>query len=371
MKIGILQTAYKKAEDYGKFYNVQELGLARALAANGQEVILYKAVDGESREYKEECGNLTVKLVGVKFLGINGLFDVNVLDSSLDALIYFSDTQMVVPKIFKWCVKNKVAFYPYVGVMESHSESGIKREIMQFFIKRNLKVYKKCSLFVKTPEIGEYFKRMGCRNLKLLSVGLDETVMNCDDVIQNESGLSECFNLLFIGRMEEEKHPLEMLTIYEKLISGGDSYSLTMIGDGYMFDEVYTAAVILRKKYDLPAERLNVIRKVPYEEMHKYYRNADIYINLNRVEILGMSILESMYYKCPVIAVKAPGPKYILRDEYGIIAQDADDILEKIRKVSENYTDYEDMTENAYQHVKSEFTWEAISGKILREIQGR
>ena len=404
MKIGILQTAYKKAGDYGKFYNVQELGLARALVRKGCEVVLYKAVDGDGREYCENYSDktfekadesieniavlskLTIKLEGVKYIGINGLFDVNSLDSSLDVLIYFSDTQIVVPKIYKWCVKNSVAFYPYIGVMESHSESGLKREIMQFVAKRNLAIYKKCKVFVKTPEMKEYFDRQKCKEVKLLSVGLDETVMNHEVGVEvtSKSTCSDADNkimrLLFVGRMEEEKHPLEMITIFENLISDGcnsDSevremlsrYSLTMIGDGYMFDDVYTAAAILKKKYDLPNEALQVIRQVPYEEMHSYYRNSDIYINLNRVEILGMSILEAMYYKCPVVAVIAPGPKFILKDEYGIIARDADDVLAIINRLSKNYNDYSEMIENAYIHVKDEFTWEAISDKLLEEIK--
>lgn len=370
MKIGILQTAYKKADDYGKFYNVQELGLARALASKGIQVTLYKAIDGQSREYSECCGNLSVKLIGVKYLGINGLLDVNVLDSSLDALIYFCDTQIVVPKVYRWCLKNKVAFYPYVGVMDSHSESGIKREIMNFISGRNLKIYKKCTVFVKTPGIKDYLAGKGCRNTLLLGVGLDETVMNREEVPktdknerESDAASNRC-KLLFVGRMEEEKHPLEMLTIYEKLLSEAE-YSLTMIGDGYMFEEVKTAADIVKKKYSLPDECLSVIRKVPYEQMHSYFSQSDMYINLNRVEILGMSILESMYYKCPVIAIDAPGPRFILRDEYGIIAHDTQEICAAVRRMSGNYSDYNEMTENAYKHVKGEFTWNSIAEKII------
>lgn len=380
MKIGILQTAYKKADDYGKFYNVQELGLARALADRGNAVTLYKAVDGEGKEYSECDGKLSVKLVGVKYLGINGLFDVNNLDSSLDALIYFSDTQIIVPRVYKWCCKHKVPPFFYVGVMDSHSESGIKRELMNFLSKRNLKIYKKCKVFTKTPEIDEYLSMHGCADTKLLAVGLDETVMSTEadatmpgyDKNEDRSGLNRC-KLLFIGRMEEEKHPLEMISVFERLLSedyglqnlSATKYSLTMIGDGYMFDEVNTAANIVKKKYALSKDCLQVIRKVPYEQMHSYYEKADIYVNLNRVEILGMSILESMYYRCPVVAIDAPGPRFILRDEYGIIAHDTQEICAAVRRMSGNYSDYNEMTENAYKHVKGEFTWNSIAEKII------
>lgn len=383
MKIGILQTAYKKAEDYGKFYNVQELGFARALADKGEDVVLYKAVDGNSQEYSECDGKLTVKLVSVKYLGINGLLNTQVLDTSLDVLIYFSDTQIIVPSVYKWCLKNNVAFYPYVGVMDSHSESGLKREIMNFVSKRNLKIYRKCKVFAKTPEIESYLTKKGCRNTKLFAVGLDETVMNRENFLGNRDVSQETdithkwCNLLYIGRMEEEKHPLEMITIYESLISknfstqnsSSISYCLTMIGDGYLYDEVNTAANIVKTKYALPQDCLRIIRKVPYEQMHSYFKETDIYINLNRVEILGMSILESMYYGCHVIAIDAPGPRFILQGEYGIIARDAKEITEAVKRVSKNYGDYAEMKMKAYKHVKEKFTWNSIAGMILEEIQ--
>lgn len=378
MKIGILQTAYKKADDYGKFYNVQELGLARALAAEGHDVTLFKAVDGAGCEYKECDGRLLVKLISVKYLGINGLLDVKSLDPTIEKLIYFCDTQIIVPKVYRWCINNSIEFIPYVGVMESHSESGIKREVMDFLSKRNLKVYKKCNILAKTPKIKEFLQYSKCTSVKLVSVGLDETVMNhaemvmdCGETVSNRDD----FRILFIGRMEEEKHPLEMLTIFEKLLdreagidAGQKKFSLVMIGDGYMFDEVETASKLIRKKYNLDEDRLQLIRKVEYSEMHRYYRSSDVYVNLNRVEILGMSILEAMYYECPVIAIDAPGPRFILAEDEvcGIITGNADEVEEKIVRLSKEAESYREMVEKAKNRVRDEFTWSSIAKKICR-----
>ena len=44
MRIGLLDTSVGNWGD-GKFYNLQEVGLARELAAMAQEVVIYKAVD--------------------------------------------------------------------------------------------------------------------------------------------------------------------------------------------------------------------------------------------------------------------------------------------------------------------------------------
>lgn len=312
MRIGILQTAYKKASDYGTFYNVQELGLARALAKLGNDVILYKAVEGEADDRTECDGKLTIKLLNVWFIGINGIIDTKALSSDLDVLIYFCDTQIKVPAVYKWCRKNGVKFFPYVGVIESHSEIEWKRRMMMTFAMQNLKVFRKCTTFAKTTDVVNTLVRMGCNDVVTVPVGLDETVLCRQQRGGAERNVSEP-EILYIGRMEEEKKPLEMVAIYEKLLETFPSLRLTMIGDGYLYGDVKKKINQLIADRGIDESRVALYQKIPYDEMHEYYCKASAYINLNRVEILGMSILESFYYGCPVAAVRAPGPESIFK----------------------------------------------------------
>ena len=419
MKIGILQTAYKKSADYGAFYNVQELGLARALAKLGHEVSLYKAVDGEGIKNAECDGRLTVNLIPVKYIGINGLVDPGKLDKSIEVLIYFSDIQIKVPAVYKWCLKNGVKFIPYVGVIESHSENKLKRRFMNFMAKRNLDVYKKCTVLAKTPAMKQTLSELECRDVRLFSVGLDESVMAASDrknvvaesgaetasiasLDQNEqvikhSDSQEKLNLLFIGRMEEEKQPLEMVRLFDETLSVNPSLKLTMIGDGYMYDRVASALDEVKKKHSLTDDRVSLIRKVPYNEMHTYYEEADIYINLNQVEILGMSILEAMYYNCPVLAISAPGPEFILKisaekdlapigngigegrafgleeSEYcGMLAPDMEALAGVLNmfaggQIERNEIDR--LTNLAGERVRSQFVWTALGRRLIKIIE--
>lgn len=433
MKIGILQTAYKKSEDYGAFYNVQELGLARALAKRGHDVTLYKAVDGVARSYDEKieeheqgntgttndvtAGKLHIRLCSTKYIGINGLFDTKNLDKSLEILIYFSDTQISVSAIDKWCRKNEVKLIPYVGVIVSHSENSINRALMKYIAKRNVKIYKKHQVLAKTPAMVEKLRSLDCTNVKLFPVGLDETVMNSDEprcegieaitingYVDNESNVNNnpVHNLLFIGRMEEEKQPLEMVRIYDELLQVNPKISLTMIGDGHLYGETRDKLKEISAKYgvifteevrvdsDETNDELGIsdvkttctlLRKVTYDNMHSYYKNADVYINLNEVEILGMSILEAMYYGCLVVAIKAPGPDFILvvdsdldgsvyndsKDLCGMVAPDME-ALEEVLKLLVNGEIEKDEIERlnmlAGNRVRNNFLWDSLVPKL-------
>lgn len=386
MKIGILQTAYKKTEDYGAFYNVQELGLARALAYKGHTVTLYKAVDGDSKEYTENDGRLTVKLVNVKYLGINGLISTDVLDCNLDVLIYFCDIQLKVPMVYKWCKVNNIHFIPYIGVVESHSENKIKKFVMDYAARRNIDIFRKCACLAKTPAMVEKLHVIGCNNVELFPVGLDESVMHQGGY---KDAKEEKLRLLFIGRMEEEKQPFEMIRMYEEILKIDSTVQLTMIGDGYMYEESLNRLNKIIKDYRLSEGQAKIVRKIPYSEMYSYYENADLYINLNEVEILGMSILEAMYYNCPVLAISAPGPEFILKahvesasennseEEYcGIVAPDMASLIEVLKMVVNRQVSEEELRRIAclaYDKVRSDFVWDKLSDKlidIINEVKG-
>ena len=366
MKIGILQTAYKKANEYGVFYNVQEIGLGRALSELGHTVILYKGVDGESSSRQDGPRDFTINLVSLKYFGINGLFNPDVMDPTLDVLIYFCDTQIKVPSVYSWCKKNNVKFIPYVGVIESHSENAYKRRLMDFLTRQNIRIYKKCFVLAKTPGIADKLSSLGCKRITIIPAGLDATLLkNTGKDTANQKNFID--SLLFIGRMEEEKQPLEMVRIYKQLLDINPSLKLTMIGDGYLFDDVNKAIQELVELKSLPDNQITLIRKVKYEQMADYYQSHSAYINLNKVEILGMSILEAMYYGCTVFAISAPGPRFIIKNEpdtCGFIAKDSDDLINVIspyiKESSSPSPDIASVDKAGHTRIADHFLWTSI-----------
>lgn len=363
MKVGLLITSVGNFGQKG-FYNAQELGLAKELDKLFDEVIIYKAVpeDQNRQETKiERCDNSTLYQIPVKKSGINGIWDCSVMDKSLDALIYFSDTQLAVPKVYKWCKKNEIRMFPYIGVSESHSTSRIKKLVIDTMFARNIDVYKKCICFVKTPAVEKQLQEKGVNKTVVIPVGLDISLLRNNYEASSPIELKQKYGfdetdkvLLFIGRLIEEKQPVKMIEILSEVRKKNRNYKLLMVGKGE-----------LRKEINEKINKLGLnnsvrwIEQIPNNDIWELYRLADSFVNLNQQEIFGMAILEAMYYECKVVAWNAPGPNLIIENGVsGWLAKNDKEVIERILNKQK-------FGESAHDRVLNEFTWESGAKKIL------
>ncbi len=362
MRIGLLVTSIG---NFGqkKFYNAQEIGLAKQLDKIFEEVVIYKLISHTqkaTRESVEGCNNTSLVLIPSKNFGINGLLNVKILDSSLDALVYFSDTQTSVPRVAKWAKKNGVSLIPYVGVLESHSTSKIKKLLINYFAKRNYSVYRKLHCLAKTPTVKERLQQLGVRSVTIAPVGLDLSLLNGE---ANQSSIEELkaeFGyqpqekvVLFIGRFTAEKQPEQMIDIFQRVFEEDSSYRLLMVGRGEL-----RASVEEKIRSMGLEERVSLLDQIPNSEIWKLYRIADCFINLNEQEIFGMAILEAMYYGCKVIASHAPGPDYILEDGVsGYLASSHEEIKTLIMQSK-------DVADDARKRILQSFTWGTTAERI-------
>ena len=365
MKIGLLDTCIGNFGQKG-FYNTQEIGLGKALLQHAEEVYVYKLLS-QPAEYQEEIQEdenghkLIVRMIPSRNLGSNGLLDVKELETSLDVLVYFSDTQLVVPRIWRWTVRNGVRLIPYLGVIESHSTGKIKKRVMDLLFGRNLAVYKKHHCAVKTPAVKEALERLGVPNVTVTPVGLDLNLMKSDyrneDVaaLKRKYGYAESDKvLLFVGRMTEEKHPLRMVDLFARAWAQDPAYKLLMVGSGELREAVAEEV----KNRNLTAA-VQMIDRIPNKDIWELYRIADCFVNLSQHEIFGMAILEAMYYGCKVAAWEAPGPSFIIEDGIsGCLADSEDGILEAI-------TEKSIVPEAAHERIINHFIWERTAEKIL------
>lgn len=366
MRIGLLITSIGNFGQKG-FYNAQEIGLAKELDKLFDEVIVYKAVPlsvGKSKSPIDGCEHSTLYQVPVKSHGINGEWDCSVMDTALDALIYFSDTQLAVPKVFKWCCRNSIQMYPYIGVIESHSTNQWKKTIIDAMFKRNVAVYKKCTCFVKTPTVAEQLGALGITKTVVTPVGLDISLLHADYEKLSAEELKEKYGysatdkvLLFIGRFTEEKQPIRMIEILSEIRKKDQDYKLLMVGTG----ELKTAVENRIRELDL-TDDVRMIERIPNSDIWELYRFADVFVNLNQQEIFGMAILEAMYYGCKVVAWEAPGPSVIIENNVsGYLVGTTEKIVECIMN-------QKDISISAHNRIADNFTWESVSKQMIQII---
>ncbi|MGN0558024.1 MAG: glycosyltransferase [Acutalibacteraceae bacterium] len=368
MRIGLLITSIGNFGSKG-FYNAQEFGLAKALDKIVDEVKVYKLVSAEQEKREEKiegCRNASVSFIPSESLGINGRLNVKILDTTLDALIYFSDTQFAVPKAYRWAKKNNVRFFPYIGVVESHSTSRIKKLSVDFMFNRNVAVYHRCTCLAKTPTVREQLMSLGVKNAVVTPVGLDTDLLKKDYEKYSPVELKKKFGynendrvLLFIGRLIDEKNPLAMLEILSEIRKKNKEYKLLMVGTG----EMKTAVENKIKQLNLQ-EYVQMIDRIPNSDIWELYRFADAFVNLNRQEIFGMAILEAMYYGCRVVAQKAPGPDFIIENgRSGWLVDSSQEAVEIITEVAPTAL-------NSHDRIIKEFLWDSTANKIFSLIRG-
>lgn len=360
MKIGIIALSLNKTAVPG-FYNSQELGLGRALSEQGHDVIVYKLFSSNTlSSVKKETISDTFSYVQIpaSSLGINGFFKKSCLDSSLDILVCFSDTQLYTTSVASWCRKHHIRFIPYIGVINSSSTSRINRIIMRFYRSHLLRFYKKQQMVLgKTPSICKELSSLGITQALLFPVGLDETLLNSayQDTsiasLKTELGYVEADEIiLFVGRFEPEKEPLDMISIFAKAYAANPNLQLCMIGKGFLEEEMKAEI----KKNHLESV-VRIVSAVPNDQMWKYYRISKCLVNLNHHEIYGMVLLEALYYECPVLAYRAPGPEYIL-SQYQTSSMLLDDYETLISKITSDFKTSIVSPSNA----KFSFTWSEI-----------
>ncbi|MDO4514824.1 MAG: glycosyltransferase [Lachnospiraceae bacterium] len=231
----------------------------------------------------------------------------------------------------------------------------MKASIMQCLYKRNLTMLRRQKCFAKTETVANELMELGVRDVEIAPVGLDLSVIPqiTEEKMKLRARLKlpeDKIILLFVGRIDEYKNPLEAVELMARLPM---HYYMVMIGTGELDQKLDQKISTLQC-----ANRILRILRVPNEEIHSFYAASDWLVNFNRDEIFGMSILEALYQNCKVLAYHAPGPDYILR-EVGTVVDSMDDM--KAHIMSNNF-----VREDTSHYVKEHFDW-IHTAKIINE----
>lgn len=365
MRIGLLVLSVGNFGNKG-FYNLQEVGLAKAFGKDGHTVEIFKCTGRNTGDRTEIIAdNIRLHLMAVPTIGSNSVFSCEKrLPSDLDALICFSDIQLGTSRVYRWAKRHGIPFLPYTGITHSTSTSALKRALSRFIASGVFRTYRKSGVFAKTTAVENELRAKGIKNVKTVPVGLDFDLLRNEydvpaETLRSALGLDPALHYyLMVGRLESDRNPLDVLPVFRALRQADEAARLLVIGKGSLKQALATAL-----EADGSAPFVTWIEQVPNCDMWKYYRASNALVSFSKTEIFGMSILEAMYYELPVYVIHAPGPDEIMIDgETGFLFDTPEDMAASIKDaVCPN----PEMGARAHRRIVSRFSWEHMVNAVM------
>ena len=349
---------YITGEINNKFYNSQEIGLAKAVTEIHPEhrvdiILLSKSCSQE--EINCISDRISVHVLPAKGIGHHGYLDLSILLKLRADLVHFmADNMLYAPNVIRYCKKNNIGCHLYIGTLYTDSNNWIKKEVNKMLIGRNIRAYRTVPVYAKTPAVQKQCIEHGISaKLAPVGIGTEDTVLSTRSAQEIRSEYHIPLDkkiMLFVGRLESYKHPQDAIKLLEEL---DDNHHLLIVGKGSLGSDIEQ---MIQSK--MLTDRVTVLPTVPNAKMRDIYMACDYYVNFNPDEIYGMAILEAMCHECPVLAIDAPGPEFLLDDnETGFLCESVEEMVSRILNIAEDPQLYDNVRKASRDKVLNCFTW--------------
>ena len=140
-------------------------------------------------------------------------------------------------------------------------------------------------------------------------------------------------NILFVGRITPNKKIedlIKFLSVYKKIVSS--DVRLIIAGNVGSVPHYFSSLLSLKNELGLDLEDLFFTGHIPFRELISVYRSADLFLSMSEHEGFCLPLIESSFFRIPVIAFKAGAVEETLAGS-GILLSNKN--LEKVVMVAE------------------------------------
>lgn len=372
MKILIIRTFPDKLNLNS--YNVQEVGLAKALVKKGHicDIVLYNGKEKDwIQDYKfiSKGREFQFKIYWMHGTGIlkNGFMP------SVKKIIPGYDVIQVheYDQIFSWQLytKQKKPTIIYHGPYYDAFAKGynLKCKIFDTFFLPQRKVSDVVAV-TKSMLATEFLRERGFQQIITAGVGinLDNFGINLKE---HQVQQSEKNNLLYVGKLEERRNIFFLIDVFRELYKRNSNIRLVLIGNG---EQDYKEKIFKSIENELKEGTIVYREKATQKELISYYREASVFLLPSYYEIFGMVLLEAMYFGAPVVSSINGGSTTLIENNYnGFVMKEFDKYqwADCIQNVMLNEKIFHEIRENARRTIESEYTWEALADKFLKAYE--
>jgi Glycosyltransferase len=288
-------------------YNIQEIGLGKALSKHGWEVLIISSgLKLYRKQINEQVEWVELKRIGKRMGWPKGAlgeiigFRPDVIQ--LQDITNTATFQAVIAKIM-----NKVPLVLSLGEYKSKSRlTYCVTKVFSLIAKPFVD-----AVLCKTQASIDYSKQLGFSNNKYAPVGIDESVYIDDHEekfewenklkVAKQNGLRI---LCHIGRLDKQENIPFLLKILREL---PDRYILLLVGEPVSYVEK-----IMDKELQ---SRVILAGRIPNKYVGIALKLSDLYMACSKYEIFGMSAAESVYHGLPVLGFATGGIKEIIQND--------------------------------------------------------
>lgn len=210
------------------------------------------------------------------------------------------------------CILMKYLGIPYVQYCHGHYSWCFDYGYPFFYQPR---YFKMCDMILALSETNaKFYQICGCKTFLV-----NNPVPRDLKIITEKANLNSS-HILMVGRIAEEKYPLEALDIFKKVHDHLPNVIFDIVGDGEMLEET--------REY---AKRLGIESTVVFhgkksaEEIKDFYKESACELFTSKLEGYPMIILETKAYGLPLVMYELPYLT-LVKDGKGILSASIGDI---------------------------------------------
>lgn len=316
MKIALVRTA-SNILTYGG-YNIQEIGLARALTVYGVSSDIYARFSNvqedtvivENNDCQVRLRPLKGKQIYREIMYYPSLKS-DLIKGDYDIVQLLDDSQMMLPFLFKALKKRGSKTILWQGMYRNFpaKPARMMQIVYDLLFAGCINKYSDLKI-AKTEAAKKYLELKKYHNIITIPVGLDEveSVVNTE-LDKRIAGFKEKYphTLLYIGAIEQRRNPDFLVDVLELL--NRDDIGLVVIGKGILKEHLLGRIAVSKRK-----RQILYFEKIPNNELISVFSRADLLLLPTNYEIYGMVVMEALSYGVPVISTPEAGPAYILSE---------------------------------------------------------
>jgi glycosyltransferase involved in cell wall biosynthesis len=173
--------------------------------------------------------------------------------------------------------------------------------------------------------------------------------------------------LLYHGRVDRRKGVLELIEAVDQLQTNGRVFKLVISGIG---PDLETAKELSAAK--LLDHLIEFTGHVPYEEVPKVYRAADLFVSPTWSEGFSNTILEAMASGLPIVAARAVGVVDCLTDGVDALFHEVHDVAGLVAQIETMLDDgllRRKLAEKAIEEIRTKYRWPVIARQIMDRLE--